>query len=736
MTFYALAALINFVTSTIFGLLVFIRNPRNKINYSYALFAFGVAFWSLCYFIWQISNTASDALFWTKALMAFAIFIPAFYSHFVFVFTGLTKRKILLLILAYVLLGTFLPLNIFGSLFIQEVKPLLGFKFWPIAGPLFHAFLAIWMGYVIFDTYLLYKAHQKATGIAKDQIKYVFWGLGLAFFGGITNYFLWYQIPIPPFANILVSAYVTLTAIAIVRHRLMDIRLILARTIVYSIIIAGIALIYTGFAFLASSIFMGFEIDLRRMAIYLVLTFVLALSFSRLRHIIEGITDRLLFKGHYDSNQLLSQFGTIMSSHIELNDLSSRILNTLTKEMRISHGSLILLEKDAIYGVAVVGFTTPPAYTYSELIQVLVPEQPVIFDEMPEGELKQMMRVLNASVTSVLRVKTEVVGVLILGEKASGETYSGEDLKVLEILTPEVAVAFANAKSVDKIKRFNITLSEEVKKATSDLQNANNRLKELDKLKDDFVSIASHELRTPMTAIKSYLWMAIYKPDMKLTEKMNKYISRAYISTERLINLVNDMLNVSRIEAGRIEIRPQVFDIATLIDEVMGEVTAKAVEKMIKLNVVKSQTPQVFADPDKVHQVLLNLVGNSLKFVSTDGEISISFFADGQFLDISVKDNGVGISKDDLSKLFQKFGRLDSSYVAAATAGGTGLGLFITKNLVELMGGKVWATSEGLGKGTTFTFSLPIANQKVLAEAEKYTKKPMGEAKGLEPVVI
>ena len=223
----------------------------------------------------------------------------------------------------------------------------------------------------------------------------------------------------------------------------------------------------------------------------------------------------------------------------------------------------------------------------------------------------------------------------------------------------------------------------------------------------------------------------------ELNQNQKIYLERTFSSTERLIKLVNDMLNISRIESGRIEIKPVVLDMAKLMDDVSEEIKVKAVEKALNITTkTDGIIPKVFADPDKVHQVLLNLIGNAMKFTPNGGNVTISFFTDGQVLDISVKDSGVGISKDDLGKLFQKFGRLDSSYVAVASSGGTGLGLYICRNLVELMHGKIWASSEGRGTGSTFTFSLPLATPEHIAEAEKYKVKPTGEVKTLEPVAI
>lgn len=348
---------------------------------------------------------------------------------------------------------------------------------------------------------------------------------------------------------------------------------------------------------------------------------------------------------------------------------------------------------------------------------------------------QDVSKLIKSSYVGFLKVKSVIIapshfgkkllGALILASPREQSQVSQEEIEIVELIVHLSSLAYR----IQDTQTSLVQITQEVYKM-------NAQLHQLDKLKDDFVSVASHELRTPMTAIRSYAWMALNRPDIPLSEKMKKYLSRTLISTERLINLVNDMLNVSRIEAGRIEIRPEIFDVLELTGEVIEEVSAKAAEKLIHLEVEKDKMPQIFADPDKFHQVLLNLVGNSLKFTSANGVISINFFTDGEVVEIAVADTGAGISSDDQSRLFKKFERLDSSYVAASTSGGTGLGLYISKSLIELMHGKIWAKSDGLGKGSTFTFSLPIATPSVLAEAEKYTNKPIGDAKSLEPVAI
>ena len=149
----------------------------------------------------------------------------------------------------------------------------------------------------------------------------------------------------------------------------------------------------------------------------------------------------------------------------------------------------------------------------------------------------------------------------------------------------------------------------------------------MDKLKDDFVSLASHELRTPMTAIKSYLWMALAGKGGEISGKLKFYLQRAYDATDRLIKLVNDMLNISRIESGRITISIQRVSLVKLVQDVVFEVMPRAQELGVKLSVTASLgVPDVIADSDKIKEVLINLIGNSLKFTPANGTITVSFF--------------------------------------------------------------------------------------------------------------
>ena len=332
---------------------------------------------------------------------------------------------------------------------------------------------------------------------------------------------------------------------------------------------------------------------------------------------------------------------------------------------------------------------------------------------------------IKASMVYPISSKGKILGVLIFSMTKTENDVTEYERAIIDSFIGAVGIAVENSSLFGQLQR-----------TSGELRIANEKLKELDKLKDEFVSVASHELRTPMTAIKSYLWMALNKKKNDLSPDLARYLNRSYISVERLISMVNDMLNISRIEGGRVALKLSEVDIVELAHEAIEELAPKASEKGLELVVEDRQIPKVLCDKDKIHEVYLNLAGNSLKFTPAGGRITISFEQKSPYIYITVADTGRGIAKEDVSKLFTKFGRLENSYVAVAESGGTGLGLYITKSLVELHKGTVDVTSEGLGHGCQFTFSLPIAYTPVADQLQREAPRESGQTKDLEKTTI
>jgi len=203
--------------------------------------------------------------------------------------------------------------------------------------------------------------------------------------------------------------------------------------------------------------------------------------------------------------------------------------------------------------------------------------------------------------------------------------------------------------------------------------------------------------------------MALNKGGSKLDPKVKEYLQIASTSTDRLIKLVGNMLTISRIEGKRLQLNITDILLQDLLRNVYDELSIKAKEQKITFE-IKSPTKKIIiqGDKDKLHEVIQNLVGNALKFTPQKGTITISVLRHQKEVEIQVRDTGPGISKDDMAKLFQKFGMLGNSYKhTSPTASGTGLGLYISKQIISMHKGKVWVES-ALGMGTTFFFTLPL----------------------------
>ncbi|OGY24029.1 MAG: hypothetical protein A2Y57_02240 [Candidatus Woykebacteria bacterium RBG_13_40_7b] len=268
------------------------------------------------------------------------------------------------------------------------------------------------------------------------------------------------------------------------------------------------------------------------------------------------------------------------------------------------------------------------------------------------------------------------------------------------------------------------TTVEKYKQALERLEKANKELRELDKLKDEFVSFVTHELRSPMAILKGNLTMLLGGDAGEMSQEAREILHDMMLAVERQIRMVNDLLDISRIEVGKMEFKLKEVDVeesASLLVETLARI---AKEKNIQLSIIPpSQTlPKVQADQDKVVQVLLNLVDNAIKYTRS-GTIKVSFESKDSFLTTYVTDTGIGISQEAQEHLFEKFSRVGTK--VTRVSGGSGLGLYISKQLIERQGGKIWLEKSTPEVGSVFCFSLPTFGSKEAREvAEKREPKP------------
>ncbi len=261
--------------------------------------------------------------------------------------------------------------------------------------------------------------------------------------------------------------------------------------------------------------------------------------------------------------------------------------------------------------------------------------------------------------------------------------------------------------SADLVRAYETGYAEKEREAQALVQ-VNDELRRLDQLKSEFLAMVSHELRTPLTAIIGYSRLLLRQAHGSLTPKQIEQQEAIYRSGQRLTDLINDLLDVSRLEAGRVELAPRPTDVRQIAQQVMSIVAPAARAKDIRLGTAfPPDFPRVHADPTRLQQILVNLVGNAVKFSGASGSVRVHGARQGDKVWIAVEDDGVGIAPEELPRIWDLFYQVESPL--RRRHGGSGLGLTMVRRLVELHGGVVRAESEGENRGSRFTFTLPIA---------------------------
>lgn len=361
----------------------------------------------------------------------------------------------------------------------------------------------------------------------------------------------------------------------------------------------------------------------------------------------------------------------------------------------------------------------------------------------PEADPQESRILAEEGVVALILVPITLqhscVGVLGIGRRRAGGFGEGT-VETLQRLADQAAVALANALAYREIELLNLSLEAKVAERTRDLSEANaalerthEKLRALDRLKSEFVSNVSHELRTPLTAIRMAVDNLLDGVTGDVSPTLQRYLSRVKSNTDRLVRLIGDLLDLSRIEAGRVELHRTALSVGDLLQEVAEGMRPMAAQKGVELAVLPPASPRLaFADRDRVQQVLINLVGNAVKFTPPGGRIGISGEArvgnadfrmrnaelaeattaantaplgeNRDWIEFSVEDTGEGIPPEELDAIFDKFHQVRRD--GQGKTQGTGLGLAIAKSLIELHGGQIRVESK-VGQGSRFVFTLP-----------------------------
>ena len=419
----------------------------------------------------------------------------------------------------------------------------------------------------------------------------------------------------------------------------------------------------------------------------------------------------------------LHQTGAVITSTLDVKKLFATVLKLLQDNLGFQRMVLVLKDTSNHKGVLMevsgipdelerqlkgFEFSIAPK-TFDEIL--LIDGKPVLVQDMEAISHKMNPDILELGrqvgmvsfVSAPLISHQHILG--YLGADKGATRCTQEDLDLLVTITNHVAVAIDNAQTYQDLEVLAQSLEERILTRTKDLQVANERLQELDRLKTAFVSIVSHELRTPMTSIKGLVENMMDGLTGTLNERQYFYLGRVKYNIERLTRMINDLLDLSRIEAGKMDLLSSLVNLGSLAREVVELLQPVAQERGLTLHTqIVDPLPLIRADRDKVIQILTNLITNAIKFTEPSGTVTVHVHQqDDGSVTTCIRDTGRGIPVEEQQMIFERFYRGQSADVKAR---GAGLGLAITKSLVELHGGQIWVTSTP-GKGSQFAFNLP-----------------------------
>jgi signal transduction histidine kinase len=549
---------------------------------------------------------------------------------------------------------------------------------------------------------------QATTKEEKNKIQWILWGLCI---GAFPFLFLW-TIPevlgfsplIPQEFNYIFLIFVPLAfSFSIIKYQIMDIEIVINRSIVYSIltvIIVGLYLLVVGIAgqFLHN---LGQPSN----TMIIIFTLVAAIIFSPIKQQVQILVDKTFYRIKYDYRLAIKDFNRSLTATTSLEELIQLFVQKINQAIPIKKMAVVLRDNSTnnytvqeSYGISKEEIKNLSFNSTTELIQTICKlKEPMIkrgraeFSEnafLPD-HLSIKLKDIELLVPKVYQ--NEVIGFLLVGQKKSEIRFFEEDLQLITQMMDMAVRAF------ERIKLQEEMILERTKKE---------KLEELNQLKSEFISHVSHELRTPLTSICWSVENMLDGIPEKPSEKITAYLEGINDCSLHLRRMIENLLDISRIEAGKIEILPEKLDLTDEIQRCLEIAKPLANDKKIGFETKLDTNLIVNADRDCLQEVLNNLVNNALKYSPQESVIKIEVKKgkDNHKI-ISVFDQGPGIPKNQQAAIFEKFQRIRTE--KSIREKGLGLGLYIVKKLVELQGGQIWVESEE-GKGSVFSFSLPV----------------------------
>lgn len=590
-----------------------------------------------------------------------------------------------------------------------------------IVDPLGYSMYFGYFGIVFLAAFSGFIVHlREHGGHHKQQLAYIFMGTFLAgSLSTITNLlipllgqtqFIWLGPTWTLFAVMTI-------AISIVKHQLFDIKLAAVRSVAYIGVLVTLSAVYYLVAYLLSRLVItGSAADSISFGpLNVLLALLLALLFQPVKRFFDTATTNIFYRGNYDAETLYADMSRLLASTTDLRGLLERASSKLASTLKAEQGMFFIYHSEDMDHYVSSGtpgrshIALADAHALNRFVERRGDEVMVIDALETHDDLRRLMVSYKFAVILPLKRAGAIVGYLCLGEHRGGG-YTTKDIRVLETLSDELVVAIQNALAVQEIKEMNATLEQKIDVATKELRSSNAQLRHIDEVKDEFMSMASHQLRTPLTSVKGYLSMVLEGDAGKINPQQKQLLEEAFNSSERMVRLISDFLNVSRLQTGKFIIEKAPVDLAKIAAQEVASLQVLASGHGLK---VEFQQPKsecmVNADEGKIRQVIMNFIDNAIYYSRPDTTIKVTLEQVGSTYEVVVIDTGIGVPKAEQARLFQKFFRATNA--RSQRPDGTGVGLFLAKKVITAHSGKlIFSSIEG--EGSHFGFSLPMLRDK------------------------
>ena len=496
---------------------------------------------------------------------------------------------------------------------------------------------------------------------------------------------------------------------AIIRHSLFDVRLAVVRSVAYSMILIALVVVYFGLALLISTMVQVTFLNPSQLLISFMLALILMVIFQPIKAFFNRLTRRIFYHDNYDSDEFYARLNAKLSTPADLRSLLEQASDEIGHTMRAEQSFFFVWYGNGRHVSA--GSKTHARITVDDIakldrhvaefgdatiIKTLVRESDPLSKLLVKGEIALVLPLL---------INGNVLGYVFLGERRSGN-YSRRDIRVLETIADTLLIAIQNALSVQEVKELNETLQQRIDEATKELRTSNAQLQKLDTAKDEFVSMASHQLRTPLTSVKGYISMVLEEDAGKISDAQRHLLSEAFTSSERMVHLINDFLNVSRLQTGKFMVDRRQIDLAKVVGQEVDSLKTTANARDLKLKYRKpSHFPILYIDEGKIRQVIMNFIDNAIYYSSEFSTITIELAIEDGDAVLRVHNEGIGVPQSEQTHLFTKFFRATNA--RKQRPDGTGVGLFLAKKVITSHGGSMVFESAP-NEGTTFGFRLPV----------------------------